>query len=304
MKNLTFTAIDFETANDNLHSICQIGIVKFIDGKIDKEVCQLINPMSKFGFMQQNIHNICDKDVADKPTFMDYYPTFCDLVQDQVLVHHQPFDSLVFNSATNVFSLSKPQLQWIDNAKVVRRTWEQFSKSGYGLKNIADFLGIEFNHHDALEDARTTGLIFLEACKQKNYDLKDWLKAIDKPITKNRNSYHQRIKGDILIPELGTVINCNNPFYMKKVVISGTYFTWPDRTELAKILKELGADIDSSVSAKTNILCAGIGVGPSKLGKMNSNISEGKNALILHEADILEIMNHLNETVNLQEKQL
>ena len=51
----------------------------------------------------------------------------------------------------------------MDSAKVSRRWWTQYAKRGYGLKNIASDLGIEFNHHDALEDARATAIDHAES---------------------------------------------------------------------------------------------------------------------------------------------
>jgi DNA polymerase III subunit epsilon len=39
-----FVAIDFETANASLASICQIGVAVFIDGQIVDEWETLINP--------------------------------------------------------------------------------------------------------------------------------------------------------------------------------------------------------------------------------------------------------------------
>lgn len=42
----------------------------------------------------------------------------------------------------------------LDSAMIVRRAWpEQFGQRGWGLANVAIFLGIRFRHHDALEDA-------------------------------------------------------------------------------------------------------------------------------------------------------
>ena len=38
-----------------------------------------------------------------------------------------------------------------------------FSQVGYGLSNVAERLGVDFQHHDALEDARAAGEILLRA---------------------------------------------------------------------------------------------------------------------------------------------
>ena len=59
------------------------------------------------------------------------------------------------------FRFSRPS--WLDNQTVVRRTWPQFARKGYSLGNLARHFGIEFRHHDALEDAVATAHIFRRA---------------------------------------------------------------------------------------------------------------------------------------------
>jgi DNA polymerase-3 subunit epsilon len=111
----------------------------------------------------------------------------------------------------------------------------------------------------------------------------------------------QRLKGSILKPDFEHAIDQNNFFFGQKVVISGTYETWPDRNELAKIVKALGADIDSGVTQRTNILIVGEGAGPRKIEKMVSNIEQGKKAVILTEKDVCEILVDLISENNLTE---
>jgi len=91
-------------------------------------------------------------------------------------------------------------------------------------------------------------------------------------------------------PNLDLIENKNNPFYGKKVVISGTYQKWTNRRDLAKILKSYGADIDTSITKKTNILCAGNGVGPKKLEKMQTRIDKGEEAQILDEQQLINLL--------------
>ena len=107
-------------------------------------------------------------------------------------------------------------------------------------------------------------------------------------------SLHVKISSDLLKPDFEHVKDKENYFYGKKVVISGIYDNWPDRNELAMTIKDLGADIDTSVTKRTNILIAGDGVGPSKLSKMIANINEGREAVILNETDVVGILNGIN----------
>ena len=56
--NLTFNAIDVETANADPSSICQIGIVRFCDGKIREQLSMLINPEQSFNSANVRLHGI------------------------------------------------------------------------------------------------------------------------------------------------------------------------------------------------------------------------------------------------------
>ena len=45
---MNFTSIDVETANADLSSICQIGVVKFVDGTIVDKWSTLVDPEDEF----------------------------------------------------------------------------------------------------------------------------------------------------------------------------------------------------------------------------------------------------------------
>jgi len=56
-----FITLDFETANSDLSSICQIGLVHFKNGEILKKWGSLIDPEDDFDFMNISIHGITEK---------------------------------------------------------------------------------------------------------------------------------------------------------------------------------------------------------------------------------------------------
>ena len=66
---MNFVALDVETANADMASICQIGIAKFNDGQLIDEWCSLINPEDYFAGINIDIHGITEEDVKDAPTF-------------------------------------------------------------------------------------------------------------------------------------------------------------------------------------------------------------------------------------------
>lgn len=293
INDLNFVSLNFETANMDNSSICQVGITYFEHGQISKQISQLINPETEFDPFNIRFHGINKSDVQTAPTFPQFYQILKNEIENKVILHHQPFDRLALARVCTKYDLAPINVTWINNSSVIRRTWDQFKESGYGLDNVAEFLGIEFKHYDASEDSKATGLIFIEACKLQDKSIEDWLSIIYSGRIKPHSNAPapQRIHGELLKPDFDNVENTDNYFFKKKVVISGVYSTWPNRIELAEILKKMGADLDSSVNGSTNILCSGTGVGPTKLAKMRKNIEDGKDAQILTEDDLCEILN-------------
>lgn len=296
---MEFLVVDFETACAENCSICQVGLVKYKDGEYSTLIDSLINP--KTVFTNTHIHGISANDVNNAPLFQDIYPELEKYMKGQIVFNHNGADKSKFEESCKKYDLPIFEVTWLNSATLVRRTWKQFSKSGYGIENICAFLNISHVPHNAASDARVTTEIILRASETIGYSEKDWLYELKQSSDSSRSSSNfihydetQRIKGELTdAPDLENVKNKENPFFGKKVVISGTYETWPDRKELAKLLKELGADIDSGVGKYTNYLCAGDGVGWKKIEKMEKKIEKGEDAKILKESEILQILSSL-----------
>ena len=66
------------------------------------------------------------------------------------------------------------------------------------------------------------------------------------------------------------LIDKSHFFYQKKVVITGIFNNYPIREEMAKLLHDVGADINTSISKKTDIVVIGEKAGPKKLEQISS----------------------------------
>ncbi|MHA3046505.1 HIRAN domain-containing protein [Riemerella anatipestifer] len=80
------------------------------------------------------------------------------------------------------------------------------------------------------------------------------------------------------------VEDTSSVFYKKKVVITGKFTYFPDRNNLAKLLYDVGADIDTSVTEKVEYVIAGEDAGWRKLEK-----AEEFGIEIINEDKIIEI---------------
>jgi NAD-dependent DNA ligase len=88
--------------------------------------------------------------------------------------------------------------------------------------------------------------------------------------------------------------NKETPFYKKKVVFTGNLNAFPYREEIASTIKRYGADINSSISPKTDIVIVGNGAGPSKMKKIEDLQAKGVSIQVIYEPEFLEIIEKYN----------
>lgn len=179
---MDFVAIDFETANANCSSVCQVGVVTFQGGDAVDTFASLVDPDDHFDPINVSKHGIDANSVRGAPSFNDIHAELSRLVRDRIVVCHMPFDRAVFQQVHAKYGLDCVSCRWLDTARVARRAWLQYAHVGYGLKNLAADFGITFRHHDAGEDARTAGMILVRAISETGMTIDQWLARIAKPI--------------------------------------------------------------------------------------------------------------------------
>ena len=171
---MRFYSVDVETANPDQASICQIGVSVFEDGILVDTWKSYIDPQDYFHWRFIDIHGITPKMVKRKPTFPKVYPILRQMFENNIVVHHSPFDRIAFQKAFTKYGLDTFEVQWLDSVRVARHTWDDID-GGYNLANLAYHLDIEFLHHDALEDSIACGKIVVEASKNKSIEICNWL---------------------------------------------------------------------------------------------------------------------------------
>ena len=175
MSNLTFNAIDVETANSDPSTICQIGIVLVRNGVIKQQVSLLVDPEAPFSGFNVGIHGIDQVAVKESLTLPALAPTLHRLLDGTVLVSHTSFDQRALNGAMARYGLKPIRAAWLDSSLIARRAWPEKFRRKWNLALISGTLGIKFQHHDASEDARAAGEIVLRACQHTGLDIDGWL---------------------------------------------------------------------------------------------------------------------------------
>ncbi|MCZ7564524.1 MAG: exonuclease domain-containing protein [Burkholderiales bacterium] len=279
-----FVTIDFETANADLASICQVGIVTFEDGRVADTWGTLVNPQDYFDWINIDIHGIDEDSVKGAPTFQKIYAAISERLQQQVVVSHTSFDRTALSQAVAKHSLPMVSCNWLDSARVVRRAWTQWSYRGYGLMNVCNELGIEFVAHDAVEDARAAGEVLLRAIKATGIGLDAWLARVRQPID----------------PSLREPIafKGNPDGVLAGEVIAFTGALAMPRREAAALAAKAGCDVVPGVKKTTTLLVVGDQdiqklaghEKSSKHRKAEEMIAKGYSIRILRESDFLRLI--------------
>lgn len=286
---MSFVAIDFETANSCLSSICQIGVVTF-DGEFHTEVWHtLVNPQDYFDPVNVSIHGIEEDHIKDAPGFPDVFGELSRRLAGRIVAHHTGFDKIAYTRAVEKHGLPGVQCDWLDTAKVVRRTWAQVASRGYGLSSMAKMLGIDFRHHAAYEDARAAGEILIRAIRHSGMALTDWPARIKKPINPATGNKERHSRNG----------NPEGPLAGEMVVFTGT-LTLP-RRQAADLAATAGCDVADGVTKDTTMLVVGdqdlrrlAGQDKSaKHHKAESLIAKGQAIRILGETDFLLLVNEV-----------
>lgn len=286
---MDFVAIDVETANADMASICQIGVAKYSDGKLIEEWSSLVDPEDYFDFINIDIHGITEEDVEGKPIFPELVSQLASSLNGTVCVSHTHFDRVSIARAIEKYGTPGFDTTWLDSARVARRAWEEFSWGGYGLANVCDKIGYEFKHHDALEDAKASGRVLLAAIERTGLDISAWLKRVNQPIDPNNVSTGAAIKRDG---------NPEGELYGEILVFTGALEI--PRREAADLAASIGCAVAEGVTKKTTLLVVGDQDIFKLAGKEKSSkhikaeqlIKKGQSIRILKESDFKELVNH------------
>lgn len=104
----------------------------------------------------------------------------------------------------------------------------------------------------------------------------------------------QKISKDLLVQDLSIVEKEDTVFYDKRVVLTGIFSRYAVRDDLASSLKKLGADLNTTISKKTDIVCLGwSGVGPSKMAKIEELKASGIDIMIIEEQELYTILDKI-----------
>jgi len=283
---MTFTAIDVETANSDLSSICQIGLAQYSAGRVTDEWKTYVDPDDYFDPVNVSIHGIDEDVVRGAPRFADLADKICTWLDARIVVCHTHFDRVAISQAFQNHDRRHPNCSWLDSARVSRRTWSEFAWRGYGLHNICQHLGYDFQHHDALADAKAAAHVLLAAIEKTGLSLEDWLTRVEQPIDPSKVADKKAIEREG---------NPEGPLFGEVLVFTGA-LAIPRRTA-ADMAAAIGCQVAQGVTRNTTLLVVGDQdvrrlaghERSSKHRKAEALILAGQTIRILRETDFQEL---------------
>ena len=160
-----FAAIDFETANGNLSSVCSVGVVVVRRGEIRERIYELIKPEPEwYAYWNTRVHGLCERDTCHALTFDRVWGKIEDKIEGLPLAaHNAAFDERCLKAAFKTYGMTYPDYQFYCTYRMAMRAFGKGGLPDFQLQTVAERCGhVLKNHHHALEDAEACAMIALQ----------------------------------------------------------------------------------------------------------------------------------------------
>jgi len=286
---LSFVGFDVETANADVGSICQIGVVRVVDGvevAAESWLCTPPPGLSEFQAANIAVHGITPEMVADQPGFAERLPALLEFIGDlPVIAHNAQFDMMALRRACLAAELPVPELTF--GCSLVLSRAARLGLPDHRLPTVAAGLGVPLDrHHDATEDARAAAGIVVELARrsdhrgpfremQEDAGFRTGTLSQDAvhPVLRQRpglpteptqaperkparRAPWQSVATPDVIPDANPDADPTGPLFGQHVTLTGDFEPF-DKGRLWSAIADMGAEIGRNVTRKTTILVAG-----------------------------------------------
>lgn len=165
---MKYIALDFETAYWGPANACSLGIVTSDGQEIIDEWYHLIQPLHmNFDAGCMKVNGIHPEDVAQEETFPAFWKDIAMRLEGGIVfAHNARFDMGVLASALATYDLPDIHFCYGDTVVLSRKLWPDMEN--HKLNTVAESLGFDFTHHQALDDARACEYIVRKALEERN----------------------------------------------------------------------------------------------------------------------------------------
>ena len=278
MSQLSFLAIDFETANPDQASVCQVGIAKVVNGEIVESTSWLVKPPTGVHSFEPRfirLHGITPKQVRRSGiSWQESLQRIEHLAGGLPLVAHNiSFDRTVYRRASERAGVAAPPTTWFDTLVISRRF---ITAPNHRLPTVAAALNLpKFTHHQAEADAVTCARIAIVLSEQQQ--LHSVSELWDRPTRRRHSAFPARRFTRVSdLPEPNVDAHPEHPLHGHHVVITGD-LNGLSRDDFIVQVAKLGAQPQLNVTKKTTMLIvAGHQVFPAHYDPMLGTSKEKK----------------------------
>jgi len=158
-----FAAIDFETANQELSSVCSVGIVVVRNSIITERFYSLIQPEPNYYcYSNSQVHGLTAEDTDNAKVFLEVWQEIEPFIENLPLVaHNKGFDESCLKAVFKTYRMDYPDYIFYCTLAASRRQLKHLPN--HQLHTVAEDCGyILTNHHNALADAEACAEIALQ----------------------------------------------------------------------------------------------------------------------------------------------
>lgn len=197
---MTYTAIDFETANSYPGGACSVALARFDEeGTLLDTYYTLIKPKHPyFDPSMTAVHKLDEQQCLAAFEFDAIWPKMRDFIgRDPLVAHNAVFDMGVLKGCLEVYDLEARQMSYFCTLTIAKKLWPKMLS--YKLSYLVDYYGMEYQAHYALDDAIMCGKMMYKLCAghlNEMLDLRRFLitKGIEPKVIEN----HQK-GGDLFL---------------------------------------------------------------------------------------------------------
>ena len=264
---MRFVTIDFETANRNRNSPCEVGVTVVEDGALVETKSWLIKPKPfSFDYFNTRVHGITRDTVAHAPEFDAVWRELQPMLEGQfIIAHNAGFDIGVLRSTLDHYGLAHPRFDYSCSYLFAKGVWPH--SPSYGLHDLCTAQGISFQHHRAGSDSQATALLCLKAFEVSGIRAPEEISTLLQTglgqVAPNsfRPSRSKRARPHVdsasnPTPTDSSKHDVDNIFYGSTVVFTGTLGSMT-RGEAQQLVADIGGMASNNVTKDTNFLVVG-----------------------------------------------
>ncbi|TQJ68147.1 DNA polymerase-3 subunit epsilon [Arthrobacter sp. SLBN-100] len=270
---MSFTAIDFETANSQRGSVCAVGLARVVNGEIVERASWLIKPPSGIDHFEPRnvgIHGIRAQDVV---TARDWKTSLASIFRfangGHFVAYNAKFDASVMRAATAATGIDLPQHEFYCALELAQG---HLDLPRHRLNDVSEHLKLPpFEHHEAGADAIACASVVLAIARmgqlQTIADM--WTRPLGTKKTKRQDSSKARtpVGGQINytterslrladLPQPNSAADPQHPFFGHTFCFTGELQSF-SRLEAMAAVADCGATNRQGVTKKTSYVVIG-----------------------------------------------